>query len=50
VIIIVAELEVIHRMDHFRQRDRIRPFREAGVPAVRCIEALARPWVAGGVQ
>jgi hypothetical protein len=50
VIIIVAELEVNHRIDYFRKRDRAPPFEEAGVPDVRCLEALARRWVAGGVQ
>ena len=49
-IIIVAERGVIHRIDHFKQRDRVPPFGETGVLEVRCLEALARPWVAGGVQ
>jgi hypothetical protein len=43
VIIIVAELEVIHRIDHFRQRDRVPPFGEAGVSEVRRLKAPARP-------
>ena len=50
MIIIVGELEVIHRIDHLRMRDRVPLFGESDLPDVRCLEALARPWEASGVQ
>ena len=50
VIIIAAARGVIHRIDHFRQHDRVPHFVEAGAPDARCLKAVARPLEASGVQ